>query len=121
MERAAGDLDAGSVSGNLELALDSAGAVRLRTTSGDVHFEGKLKQGANFDVATVSGDVNVHASSEAGYAYEASTFSGDLTDCFDARPAKGTVGQSVSGTRGAGGGQVRVKAMSGDVQLCDHK
>ena len=119
MDHAAGDLDAGSVSGDLGLALDSAGAVRLRTTSGDVHFEGKLKQGTNFDAATVSGDINVRAPSEAGYAYEASTFSGDITDCFDVHAVKETVGQSMSGTRGAGGGHVRLKAMSGDVQLCD--
>ncbi len=119
MDHAAGDLDAGSVSGDLGLVLDSAGAVRLRTTSGDVHFEGKLKPAANFDAATVSGDINVRAPSEGGYAYEASTFSGDITDCFDAHAVKGTVGQSISGTRGAGGGHVRLKAMSGDVQLCD--
>ena len=121
MDHAAGDLDAGSVSGDLGLALDSAGEVRLRTTSGDVRFEGKLKQGANFDAATVSGDINVRAPSEAGFVYEASTFSGDITDCFDVHAAKGTVGQSLSGTRGAGGGHVRLKAMSGDVELCDHK
>jgi DUF4097 and DUF4098 domain-containing protein YvlB len=85
----------------------------------DVHFEGKLKQGANLDAATVSGDVNVRAPSEGGYAYEASTFSGDIKDCFDVHAVKGTVGQSLSGTRGAGGGHVRLKAMSGDVELCD--
>jgi DUF4097 and DUF4098 domain-containing protein YvlB len=119
MDHAAGDLDAGSVSGDLGLVLDSAGAVRLRTTSGDVHFEGKLKQGADLDAATVSGDINARAPSAGGYAYEASTFSGDIKDCFDVHPVKGTVGQSISGTRGAGGGHVRLKAMSGDVELCD--
>jgi DUF4097 and DUF4098 domain-containing protein YvlB len=119
MDHAAGDLDAGSVSGDLGLVLDSAGAVRLRTTSGDVHFEGKLKKGADLDAATVSGDVNVRVPSEGGFAYEASTFSGDITDCFDVHAVKGTVGQSISGTRGAGAGHVRLKAMSGDVELCD--
>ncbi|HEY2807902.1 MAG TPA: DUF4097 family beta strand repeat-containing protein [Steroidobacteraceae bacterium] len=119
MEHVGGDLDAGSVSGDLGLVLDSAGAVRLRTTSGEVHFEGKLKQGANLDAATVSGDLNIRAPSEGGYAYEASTFSGEITDCFDVHAVKGTVGQSIAGTRGAGGGHVRLKAMSGDVELCD--
>jgi DUF4097 and DUF4098 domain-containing protein YvlB len=119
MEHAAGDLDAGTVSGDLALALDTAGAVRLRTTSGDVNFTGKLKQDTNFDAATISGDLRIRAPSEAGYAYEVRTFSGDITDCFDAAVQKGTVGQSLSGTRGAGGGHLRLKAMSGDVQLCD--
>jgi DUF4097 and DUF4098 domain-containing protein YvlB len=120
MDHAAGDLDAGSVSGDLVLALDTAGAVRLRTTSGDVHFAGKLKQGASFEAATVSGDINVRAPAEGGYAYEVSTFSGDITDCFDTHSEKSPMGHSITGTRGAGGAQVRLKAMSGDVQLCDH-
>jgi DUF4097 and DUF4098 domain-containing protein YvlB len=120
MDHAAGDLDAGSVSGNLGLALDSMDSVRLRTTSGDVHFEGKLKQNANFDAATVSGDVDIRAPSEAGYTYELSTFSGEIKDCFETHTDKGTIGESASGTRGAGKGHVRAKAMSGDVQLCDH-
>ena len=114
-----GDVHMDHAAGDLGLVLDSAGAVRLRTTSGDVHFEGKLKQAANLDAATVSGDISVRAPSEGGYAYEVSTFSGDITDCFDVHAVKGTVGQSISGTRGAGGGHVRLKAMSGDVQLCD--
>src|SRR5205807_1466895 len=103
----------------LVLALDSAGSVRLRTTSGNVHFEGKLKPAATLDAATVSGDINVRAPAEGGYAYEASTFSGEITDCFGAPAVKGTVGQSISGSRGGDNGRVRLKAMSGDVQLCD--
>ena len=68
----------------------------------------------------MSGDINVRAPAEGGYAYEVSTFSGDITDCFDTHSEKTPTGHSVTGTRGAGGGQVRLKAMSGDVQLCDH-
>ena len=119
MEHAAGDLDAGTVSGDMGLSLDTAGDVRLRTTSGDMAFQGKLKAGTNFDAASVSGDIKVRAPAEAGYGYEVTTFSGEITDCFEARTEKGTVGHSISGTRGAGNGRLRLKAMSGDVQLCD--
>jgi DUF4097 and DUF4098 domain-containing protein YvlB len=120
MEHAAGDLDAGTVSGDLALMLDSAGEVRLRTTSGDMAFQGKLKPGARVEAATVSGDIKVRAPAEAGYTYEATTFSGDITDCFEAHSEMSTVGHTISGTRGAGNGRLRLKAMSGDVQLCDH-
>jgi DUF4097 and DUF4098 domain-containing protein YvlB len=120
LEHGAGDLEAGSVSGTLVLTLDTAHSVRTRTTSGDLRFEGKLTRGANLDASTVSGDLNVRASADGGYAYEVSTFSGDISDCFDARPNKpGPVGESLSGTRGEGAGHVRLKTMSGDVQLCD--
>ena len=91
------------MSGNLVVTLDTAGAVRARTTSGDMHFEGKLKRGATFEAATVSGDLTVRAPSDGGFTYEVSTFSGDIKDCFDkaSAPAHGADSPS-TGTRGAG-------------------
>lgn len=120
IEHVAGDLEAGSVSGNAVLIMDSAGSVRLRTTSGDLLFLGKLKQGASLDAASVSGAISARAPSEGGYSYEASTFSGDISDCFDAHSEKAGAGHTLTGTRGNGSGRVTLKAMSGDVQLCDH-
>ena len=123
LEHGAGDLEAGTVSGTLVVSLDSARSVRTRTTSGDVHFEGKLAPGADFDATSVSGDLNVRASAEAGYAYEISTFSGDISNCFNATPSEHghMSGHTLQGTRGDGAGHVRLKTMSGDVQLCDRK
>jgi DUF4097 and DUF4098 domain-containing protein YvlB len=121
LEHGAGDLEAGTVSGTLVVSLDSTRSVRARTTSGDVHFEGKLARGADFDVTTVSGDLKVRASAEGGYAYEISTFSGDISSCFNATPSEHghMPGHTLQGTRGDGAGHMRLKTMSGDVQLCD--
>ena len=123
LEHGAGDLEAGTVSGTLVVSLDSTRSVRARTTSGDVHFEGKLARGADFDATSVSGDLNVRASAEGGYAYEISTFSGDISNCFNATPSEHghMPGHTLQGTRGDGAGHVRLKTMSGDVQLCDRK
>lgn len=120
LEHGAGDLDTTSVSGTLVVSLDSARSVHARTTSGDMHFEAKLTRGATFEASTVSGDLSVRASAEGGYGYEVSTFSGDISDCFGGpRAEKGIVGHSLSGSRGEGAGHMRLKTMSGDVQLCD--
>ncbi|MBV8782636.1 MAG: DUF4097 family beta strand repeat protein [Gammaproteobacteria bacterium] len=120
LEHGAGELEATSVSGTLVVGLDTARSVHGRTTSGDFHFEGRLGRGASFDVASVSGDLNVRAPGEAGYAFEASSFSGDISDCFNVHPDKDSVvGREISGQRGEGGGHVRLKTMSGDIQLCD--
>jgi len=120
LEHGAGDLETSSVSGSLVVSLDSARAVHARTTSGDLRFEGRLTRGASFDAASVSGDLTVRASAEGGYSYEVSTFSGDISDCFDAKSEKtGGVGHSLSGSRGEGAGHMRLKTMSGDVELCD--
>jgi DUF4097 and DUF4098 domain-containing protein YvlB len=122
LEHGAGDLEASTVNGTLVLSVDSARSVRARTTAGDVRFEGKLARGATLEASTVSGDLNVRASAEGGYAYEVSSFSGDITDCFNARPERVTKygpGSRLEGTRGEGAGHLRLKTMSGDVQLCD--
>jgi DUF4097 and DUF4098 domain-containing protein YvlB len=120
LEHGAGDLEVSSVSGTLVVTLDSARSLHARTTSGDLRFEGKLTRGASFEAASVSGDLNVRASAEGGYAYEVSSFSGDIRDCFDAKRDKsGIVGHSISGSRGEAAGHMRLKTMSGDIELCD--
>ena len=122
LEHGAGELEASTVNGTLIASLDSARGVRARTTSGDLRFEGKLTRGATLEASTVSGDLNVRASADGGYAYEVSSFNGEITDCFNASPARASQygsGSRLEGTRGEGAGHVRLKTMSGDVQLCD--
>ena len=123
LEHGAGDLEAGTVSGSLVVSLDSAKSVRARTTSGDLHFEGKLTRGADFDATSVSGDLNVRASADDGYSYEARSFTGDITNCFGAAPVERHhgPGHTLEGARGDGAGHVRLKTMSGDIRLCDRK
>jgi hypothetical protein len=120
LEHGAGDLEINSVSGTLVVSLDTARSLHARTTAGDLRFEGKLTRGASFDASSVSGDLNVRASAEGGYSYEVSTFSGDINDCFEAKREKGgIVGHSISGSRGEGAGHMRLKTMSGDIEICD--
>jgi DUF4097 and DUF4098 domain-containing protein YvlB len=122
LERGAGDLEASTVNGTLTVSLDSARSVRARTTSGDLRFVGKLTRGAEFEATSVSGDLSVRASAEGGFTYEVSSFSGDISDCFNASPERASQygpGKRLQGTRGDGAGHVRLKTMSGDVELCD--
>jgi DUF4097 and DUF4098 domain-containing protein YvlB len=122
LEHAAGSLDASSVSGGLDVRLDSASSVRLRTTSGHVKFEGRLMRGASVDAESVSGGLTVRAPSDEGYAYDVSSFSGHINDCFNVEPERVSrygPGTRLNGSLGKGSGQVRLKTMSGSVQLCD--
>jgi DUF4097 and DUF4098 domain-containing protein YvlB len=122
LEHGAGDLEAHTVSGALKVSLDSARSVHVRSTSGDVHFSGRLTRGATLDASSVSGNLKVRASAEGGYGYEASSFSGDIGDCFDVkseRTSKYAPGSTLQGTRGEGAGHVHLKTLSGDIELCD--
>jgi DUF4097 and DUF4098 domain-containing protein YvlB len=122
LDNGAGEMEATSTSGNIRLDMDPAAAVRLRSTSGDLIFRGSLSDDANLEAETVSGNVSVRTRSKNGFEYEASTFSGDLGNCFG-KTAESTSrhgpGSRLMGTVGDGKSRVRVKAMSGDVEICD--
>jgi DUF4097 and DUF4098 domain-containing protein YvlB len=126
IDRAGGDLEATTVSGDMNIRLDHAARnVRVRTTSGDLGFEGRLTKGAYLEAESVSGDLTVRAAPEGPMDYEVNTFSGDIRNCMgrDAeRVSKYAPGRRLNGTRGTPGAEeakVRLKTMSGDVELCD--
>jgi len=123
LEHAAGDLEASTVSGSVDVHVNPARSVRLHTTSGSVSFEGTLLRGASLDAQSLSGRLRVQAPAQAGYQYEASSFSGSIRDCFNAEPERTGhygPGSSLNGTLGEGGAQVRLKTLSGSIELCNH-
>jgi DUF4097 and DUF4098 domain-containing protein YvlB len=127
IDRAGGDLEATTVSGEMTLHLDHpAHDVRIHTTSGDVTFDGKLTKGGNLEAQSVSGDLAVRAAPDAGALdFEINTFSGDIKNCMGLeaeRVSKYGPGRRLNGTHGTPGrddARVRLKSMSGDVDLCD--
>jgi DUF4097 and DUF4098 domain-containing protein YvlB len=122
VEHGAGDVEATTISGDLSVQLDPGRTIRMRNTSGRISIQGKLAKDADVDAQTVSGDVRLHAPAENGYEYEVSTFSGDIRDCFNVKPEKTSQygpGERLNGALGKGGGHVRIKTMSGGIDLCD--
>jgi DUF4097 and DUF4098 domain-containing protein YvlB len=122
LEHGAGDLEANTTSGTLSVQLDTARTVHMRTISGEVSLRGKLTKDADVDAQTVSGPIKMHTDSDSGFEYDVSSFSGDIDDCFNAKAERASQygpGHRLSGTLGRGGAHVRLKTMSGDIDLCD--
>lgn len=123
LDRGAGDIEATTVSGDLRLEIEPARGVRMRTTSGDLSFEGTLEPAATLEAETVSGDAVLRVGGKSGFEYQAQSFSGDLENCFGQnaeRTSRHGPGSRLDGTVGEGKARVRVKSMSGDVSVCDH-
>jgi hypothetical protein len=126
IDRAGGDLEATNVSGDMTLRLDHpAHEIRIRSTSGDVAFEGKLSKGGYLEAQTVSGELSVRSGHDGPLDYEVNTFSGEIRNCMGLeaeRVSKYGPGKRLTGTRGNSGAEearIRLKSMSGDVELCD--
>ena len=123
VEHGGGDIEAGTVNGSLIVSVDGARSVRAHTTSSAVRVEGTLARGATVEASSVSGNLTVRAGADGGFGYEVSSFSGNISDCFNVSPehTKYGPGSRLEGTRGDGAGRVRVKTMSGNVELCDRQ
>jgi DUF4097 and DUF4098 domain-containing protein YvlB len=123
VEHGGGDIEAGTVNGSLIVSVDGARSVRAHTTSSAVRVEGTLARGATVEASSVSGNLTVRAGADGGFGYEVSSFSGNISDCFNVSPehTKYGPGSRLEGTRGDGSGRVRLKTMSGNVELCDRR
>ena len=123
VEHGGGDIEAGTVNGSLIVSVDAARSVRAHTTSSAVRVEGTLARGATVEASSVSGNLTVRVGADGGYAYEVSSFSGNISDCFNASPEHTQYGPGsrLNGTRGDGAGHVRLRTMSGNVELCDRR
>ena len=122
LDHGAGDLEATTTSGDLTAQLDPARSVRLHTISGDMSVRGRLTKDADVDGQTVSGEAKLYVGAENGYEYEVTTFSGSIHNCFNAQAEKTSrysPGERLSGSLGNGAAHVRLKTMSGDIDLCD--
>ena len=118
----AGEVDVSSISGNVELRDTKLAGGRVRTTSGDVEIDTGAIRGASLQVDTVSGNVDIRARGDVGLAIEARSFSGGLATCFGAQgeaTSRSGPGRRLEVTRGAGGMQLRVNSVSGEVDICD--
>jgi DUF4097 and DUF4098 domain-containing protein YvlB len=120
LNRGAGEIDATTTSGDLIIEVEPAKDVRVRTTSGNLRLSGDLGPDGEVEADTVSGELSVRLRSP-GFRYDVSTFSGDIGTCMGQKPERASEygpGMLLSGVHGNGKGDVRLKTMSGDVELC---
>jgi DUF4097 and DUF4098 domain-containing protein YvlB len=121
VRRAAGEIVANSVSGSLNLDLESITRARARTTSGDVALEGPLAADARVDAETISGELVLDFKKPVNAEFEIESFSGDIENCFGpkAQPkSEYGPGSELNFKEGTGSARVIAQSMSGDIQLC---
>jgi DUF4097 and DUF4098 domain-containing protein YvlB len=119
--KAAGEVNASTVSGNIVLGLGETTRSRLRSTSGDMTLAMHLASDGKLDAETISGDLRLNLVRSVDAEFEVSTFSGDIRNCFGPKAASTseyTPGKEWRFREGQGSAQVRIKTLSGDIDVC---
>ena len=113
-----GKLNFNTVSGDLTLAEGWLERLDVNGVSGDVTADLDLDPLGGMQVTTVSGEVMLRLPAEADARVNLHSVSGDVRSEFaELRRSSAPASRSVSGSLGAGSGQVSVTTMSGRVML----
>jgi DUF4097 and DUF4098 domain-containing protein YvlB len=117
----AGEINGHTVSGAFNFGAGETSRSRLRSTSGDVSFAGRLAADARIDFETISGDVKLDLAGPVATEFDISTFNGEIRNCFGPKPVRTdeyAPGRELRFAEGTGTGRVRVKTLNGDIGLC---
>ncbi len=115
-----GDLVAESISGDIQLQGVEATNVQATTVSGDVHYDGSVRDGGHYVLSSHSGDVAFAIPEGAGATIAVNTFSGDFESAFPVRLTEQRKGQQFSFGVGSGSARVELQSFSGDIVLTRH-
>lgn len=112
------DLSLHTVEGRISVV--TTGRVHANTVSGDIEIEMGDLVGGDLDFNTVSGDIVLWLPRDFSADVEFSSLSGDFETDFDMSirsKRSGWVGSRLEGTIGAGGRELSLRTVSGDVDL----
>ncbi len=113
-----GDVTAETVSGDIKLEKIQGDHVEATTVSGDLEFDGIIKNTGSYSFTTHSGDVTLTIPETTNATVSVSTFSGDFQAGFpvqldDTRKR----GKRFRFAIGTGGAQIEAESFSGDIEI----
>jgi hypothetical protein len=117
LENVSGDISAETVSGDVTLEGIESANVEVSTVSGDVHYDGTIKDGGHYRFATHNGDVTLAVPERANATVSVSTFNGDFDSCFPVSVTN-TTKHRFSFTIGSGSARLELETFNGDIKLC---
>jgi len=119
IQGAEGEFETESVSGDVKVQRSRAARLTMKSTSGDVVYDGGLGSGS-YEFLTVSGDVLIVVSGARDAIFDVSTLSGDIDNAFGPKPRRTSEyspGYELRFTEGRGAARVRINTLSGEVRL----
>ena len=117
----AGEVQADSVSGQVDVVAGKIDRALLSSISGSVSLRGALTANSRVESTTTSGNVDLVFMGDGAAEYDLATFSGAIRNCFGPSPqTAGHAGPQKHSRFKEGDSNARVSAntMSGSIELC---
>jgi DUF4097 and DUF4098 domain-containing protein YvlB len=117
-----GGFEGKAVSGDLRVSVADASRLRLGTVSGSINADAGLTADARVEMNSISGEIEFRIKPPVNAEFEIESFSGDIESCFGGKAratGKYGPGSELRMTQGNGSARVRMKSLSGDIDVCD--
>jgi DUF4097 and DUF4098 domain-containing protein YvlB len=111
-----GNVRGQTVSGDIDIKAGKPGEIKINSTNGDIQINGQISESNDSVITTVSGDVSIGLAGGSSAMIEAGTLSGDI-DCGLELTESRKSSRSLSGRLGDGRGSLKVKTVSGDIEI----
>lgn len=115
-----GDVDAGSVSGSVQVNASRLDRAKLGSTSGNLSFAAGLAKSGSYDFNSTSGNLTLSFPQTPDARFDLSSFSGDIDNNFGPKAQRTSEygpGRELHFTSGAGSAQVTAHTLSGNITL----
>ena len=119
--RVSGEVSGESVSGDVTVDEGSFDRAEMSSVTGEIVFNGELRDDGKLSIETVNGDVDVNFVGDLSARIEIDTFNGSIRNCFGPeaeRTSKYAPGWELEFVEGDGDGRVEISTMNGGVNIC---
>lgn len=115
-----GEVHAKSVSGDVLLEGIAISQARMSSTTGDLRLDASVNSDPQLILDSISGNTEIEINGELSGEFDLKTTSGEISTCFGLEPVRDEygAGQTLRLNEDEGEAQVRVKSMSGDINIC---
>ena len=118
------EMELSTVTGDMRVRVTELSKARIRTTNGDLELRAaKLTDDVRIDAEGINGDLRFRLPRQLDTEFDISTFNGEIDNCFGPKPHRTSEygpGNALRFKEGNGDGRIRIKALNGTVEICNH-
>jgi DUF4097 and DUF4098 domain-containing protein YvlB len=118
------EMELNTVTGDMRVRVAELSKARIRTTNGDLEVRAaKLTDDVRIDAEGINGDLRFRLPRQLDTEFDISTFNGEIDNCFGPKPHRTSEygpGNALRFKEGNGDGRIRIKALNGTVEICNH-